>query len=121
MPDYQYFETGEREGVHIVYLASIGTDRDAVAQVGRELMEYAQQQKPQRVLISFKSVTRLMAPVIAKLLVFIRTVERHGGTVECCEGPEGFGEILGMIGRSLPFDHLDKSEAEVVDILKTSS
>jgi hypothetical protein len=118
MPDYQTFETGEREGVHIVYLAGIGADRDAVAQVGRELMDYAQSQKPQRVLINFKSVSRLMAPVVAKLLVFIKTIEKHGGSVQCCEAPEGFGEILGVIGRSLPFDHLDKSEAEVVDILK---
>ena len=120
MPDYEYFQTSEREGVHIIYLASVGNDRDAVAAVGRELLMYAQQCQPQQVVISFKSVARLMAPVVAKLLVFIKTVERNGGKVECCEGPEGFSEVLGMIGRSLPFDHIDKSEAEVIKILRAS-
>jgi hypothetical protein len=120
MADYEYFEAREREGVHVIHLAGIGNDREAVAGVGRELLMYAQQRKPQRVVISFKSVSRLMAPVVAKLLVFIKTVEQHGGKVECCEGPEGFGEVLGMIGRSLPFDHVDKSEAEVVEILRAS-
>ena len=118
MPDYQHFATQEREGVHIVYLASVDATPDVVKQVGMDLMTFAQAENPQRLLVNFKSVARLSAPIIGKLLVFIKTVKADGGVVECCEAPEGFGELLGVIGRSLPFDHLNDSEAEVVEILK---
>ena len=102
MPDYQHFATQEREGVHIVYLVSVDATPDVVKQVGVDLMAFAQAENPQRLLVNFKSVARLSAPIIGKLLVFIRTVKASGGVVECCEAPDGFGELLGVIGRSLP-------------------
>jgi hypothetical protein len=118
MADYQTFTTQQRDGVHIIHLMNLDADREIVNQVGSELTAFAQAENPRRLLVSFKSVARLSAPVVGKLLVFIKTVKAHGGCVECCEAPEGFGELLGVIGRSLPFDHLNKSEAEVVEILK---
>jgi hypothetical protein len=118
MPDYQHFTTQERDGVHIVYLTSVDATPDVVKQVGTDLMDFAQAENPQRLLVNFKSVARLSAPVIGKLLVFIRTIKAGGGVVECCEAPEGFAELLGVIGRSLPFDHVNEPEAAVVEILK---
>jgi anti-anti-sigma regulatory factor len=119
MSDYRYFQTQQREGVHIIYLTDPGSDRDAAAAAGRELVAYAEKEKPRRVLISFQSVTELSSPVVARLLHFIKTVKTNGGKVECCDASEGFRTLLGMLGRSLPFDHADKSEAEVLEILKT--
>ena len=117
MTDYRYFRTQERDGVHIIYLADVASDREAVAQVGRDLMQLAET-KPQRLLVNFQAVQQLSSAVVGKLLVLVKTVKSQGGRVECCGAPEGFHEVLGMLGRSLPFDHAAKPEAEVIEILK---
>lgn len=118
MTDYRYFETLERDGVQIIYLADVGTDRNAAAEQGRELLEFAAQSKPARLLVSFRSVRQLSSLVVGKLLVLVKSLKSQGGRVECCGAPDGFQEVLGMLGRSLPFDHADKSEADVIQILR---
>jgi anti-anti-sigma regulatory factor len=117
MTDYRYFQTQERDGVWIIYLADVGSDRDAVAQVGRDLVQLAAA-KPARLLVNFQAVQQLSSAIVGKLLVLVKTIKSQGGRVECCGAPEGFQEVLGMLGRSLPFDHADKPEAEVLEILK---
>ena len=52
------------------------------------------------------------------LLLLVKAIKAQGGRVECCGASEGFQGVLGMLGRSLPFDHADKPEAEVIEILK---
>jgi hypothetical protein len=52
------------------------------------------------------------------LLVLVKTIKAQGGRVECCGAADGFQEVLGMLGRSLPFDHADKPEADVIEILR---
>jgi anti-anti-sigma regulatory factor len=118
MANYRYFETRQRDDVHVVYLASVGADREAVTQFGQDLLEFAKAEKPQRVLISFKSVRELTAPAVGKLLLLAKTVKGQGGQVECCDATEDFRGVLGMLGRSLPFDHAHQPEAEVLGILK---
>ena len=117
MTDYRYFQTQERDGVQIIYLADMASDRDTVTQVGRELIQLAEA-KPQRLLVNFQAVQQLSSPVVGKLLVLVKTIRSQGGRVECCGATEGFRQVLGMLGRSLPFDHADKPEAEVIEILK---
>ena len=119
MTDYRYFQTQEREGVQIIYLADVGSDRDAVAQVGRDLVQFAEG-KPPRLLVNFQAVPQLSSAVVGKLLLLVRTIRTQGGRVECCGAAEGLQQVLGMVGRSLPFDHADKPEAEVIEILKQS-
>lgn len=119
MTDYRYFQTQQRDGVEIVYLEDVGTDREAVAQLGRDLVQFADT-KPQRVLVNFQAVQQLSSAVVGKLLLLVKTVKAQGGRVECCGASEGFQQVLGMLGRSLPFDHADKPEAEVIEILKQS-
>jgi len=117
MTDYRYFRTQVRDGVQIIYLADMSWDRDAVAQVGRDLSQLAEA-KPQRLLVNFQAVQQLSSAVVGKLLVLVKTIKSQGGRVECCGATEGFQQVLGMLGRSLPFDHADKPEAEVIEILK---
>jgi len=119
MTDYRYFQTQERDGVQIIYLGEVGADREAVAEVGRDLIQFAAA-KPQRLLVSFQAVQQLSSAVVGKLLLLVKTVKAQGGRVECCGASEGFQQVLGMLGRSLPFDHADKPEAEVIQILKQS-
>lgn len=118
MTDYHYFEIREQDGVQILYLSDMGSDRETVAEAGRELLRFAQHDKPARLLISFRAVRHLSSLVVGTLLVLVKTVKAQGGRVECCSAPEGFQEVLGMLGRKLPFDHADKPEADVVEILK---
>jgi anti-anti-sigma regulatory factor len=120
MTEYRYFETQERDGVQIIYLANVGSDRDAVAEAGRELLQFAEQYKPPRLLVNFQAVPQLSSLVVGKLLLLVRTIKAQGGHVECCGASEGFQGVLGMLGRSLPFDHADKPEADVIEILKKS-
>ena len=117
MTDYRYFQTQERDGVQILYLADVGSDRDAVAEVGRELVQFAES-KPQLLLVNFQAIEQLSSAMVGKLLVLVKTVKAQGGRVECCGAAEGFQQVLGMLGRSLSFDHADKPEAEVIEILK---
>lgn len=117
MTDYRYFQTQERDGVQIIYLADVGSDREAVAQVGRDLIQLAET-KPPRLLVNFQAVRQLSSAVVGKLLVMVKMIKSQGGRVECCGAPEGFQQVLGMLGRSLPFDHADQPEAEVIEILK---
>jgi anti-anti-sigma regulatory factor len=92
-----------------------------VSQLGQELTEFAKRARPQRVLISFKAVPELTAPAVGKLLLLAKAVKNDGGQLECCDATEDFREVLGMLGRSLPFDHAHQPEAEVVEILKSRS
>jgi len=119
MTDYRYFQTQQRDGVQIIYIGEVGTDREAVAQVGRDFVHVADA-KPPRVLVNFQAVQQLSSAVVGKLLLLVKTVKAQGGRVECCGASEGFQQVLGMLGRSLPFDHADKPEAEVIEILKQS-
>ena len=120
MTEYRYFETQERDGVQIIYLANVGSDRGAVAEAGRELLQFAEQNRPPRLLVNFQAVPQLSSLVVGKLLLLVRTIKAQGGHVECCGASEGFQGVLGMLGRSLPFDHADKPEADVIEILKKS-
>ena len=117
MTDYRYFRTQERDGVQIIYLTDVGSDREAVAQVGRDLIRLAAAEPP-RLLVNFQAVQQLSSAVVGKLLIMVKTIKSQGGRVECCGASEGFQQVLGMLGRSLPFDHADKPEAEVIEILK---
>ena len=118
MTVYRYFETQERDSVQIIYLADVGSDRDAVAEAGRELLHFAEQNKPPRLLVNFQAMPQLSSLVVSKLLLLVKTIKAQGGRVECCGASEGFQGVLGMLRRSLPFDHADKPEAEVIEILK---
>jgi anti-anti-sigma regulatory factor len=118
MTDYHYFEIREQDGVQILYLSDVGSDREAVAAAGRELLQFAEQNKPDRLLISFQALRQLSSLVVGTLLVLVKTIKAQGGRVECCGAPEGFQEVLRMVGRKLPFDHADKPESDVVEILK---
>lgn len=118
MTDYRYIETQERDGVQIIYLTDVGADRIAVAEQGRELLQFAEQNKPARLLVSFRAVRQLSSLVVGKLLVLVKMIKTQGGRVECCGAAEGFQEVLGMVGRSLPFDHADKPENDVIEILR---
>ncbi len=118
MTDYRYFETLERDGVQIIYLTDVGADRNAAAEQGRELLQFAEQSKPARLLVSLRGVQQLSSLVVGKLLVLVKAMKKQGGRVECCGVAEGFQEVLGMLGRSLPFDHADKPEADVIAILR---
>jgi len=117
MTDYRYFQTQHRDGVQIIYLGEVGTDRKSVTQMGRDLIQLADA-KPQRVLVNFQAVQQLSSAVVGKLLLLVKTVTSQGGRIECCGASEGFRQVLGMLGRSLPFEHADKAEAEVIEILK---
>lgn len=118
MTDYRYFETQERDGVQIIYLTDVGADRNVIAEQGRELLQFAEQSKPARLLVSFRAVQHMSALLVGKLLVLVKTIKAQGGHVECCGVSEGFQQVLGMVGRSLPFDHADKPEADVIEILR---
>jgi len=118
MTDYRFFQTLERDGVQIIYLADVGTDRNAATEQGRELIQFAERSKPARLLVSFRAVRQLSSLVVGKLLVLVKAIKSQGGRVECCGAPQGFQEVLGMLGRSLPFDHADQPEADVIEILR---
>jgi anti-anti-sigma regulatory factor len=120
MTEYRYFEIREQAGVQILYLSDAGSDREATAAAGRELLQFAQHDKPARLLLSFRHVRQLSSPFVGQLLVLVKTVQAQGGRVECCGAPDGFQEVLGMLGRKLPFDHVDKPESDVVEILLAS-
>lgn len=118
MTEYRYIEFREQDGVQILYLSDVGSDREAVAAAGRELLQYAEHDKPARLLLSFRAMRQLSSLFVGKLLVLVKTIQAQGGRVECCSAPDGFLEVLGMLGRKLPFDHADKPESDVVEILK---
>ena len=118
MTDYRYIETQERDGVQIIYLADVGADRAAVAEQGRELLQFVGQNKPARLLVNFRAMGQLSSLVVGRLLVLVKMIKAQGGRVECCGATDGFQEVLGMVGRSLPFDHADKPEADVIEILR---
>lgn len=118
MTDYRYFQIREQDGVLILCLSDLGADRDTAAEAGRELLEFAKRHQPNRLLVNFQAVQQLASPAVGKLLLLVKMVRAQGGRVECCGATEGFREVLGMLGRSLPFDHADKPEAQVLEILK---
>jgi anti-anti-sigma regulatory factor len=120
MTEYRTFELREQDGVQILYLSDVGSDREAIAAAGRELLQFARQNKPTRLLLSFRGVRQLSSLFVGQLLVLVKTTQAQGGRIECCSAPDGFQEVLGMLGRKLPFDHVDKPEADVVEILKTA-
>ena len=117
MADFEYIQAVERDGVHVLYLGDLA--REQLAPVGRELALFAEQTHPARLLISFRNVTVLSAPAVGKLLQMIRIVESGGGDVECCEARPEVQELLGVLGRSLPFEHASKSEDQVLELLKS--
>lgn len=118
MTNYRYFEIREHDGVLVLNLSDVGSDRDAANEAGRELAQFAQQRKPQRLLVNFRNNSRLSSLLVGKLLQLVRAVQAGGGRVECCNLSEDFQQVLGMLGRSLPFDYAGRTEAEVIEILK---
>ena len=118
MDSFEYIQTTELEGVHVIHLCDLGPDKDKLAQVGQELLTFASEVQPARLLINFRHVTLLSAPAVAKLLQMIKTVKAGGGHVECCEVRENLQKVLALLGRSLPFANVSKPEADVLAILK---
>lgn len=119
MADFEYIQAAERDGVHILYLCNL--DREQLAHVGQELSAFAEGVRPAQLLISFRDVSVLSAPAVAKLLQMIRMVKSRGGNVECCEARPEIQGLLGVLGRSLPFDHAKESEDQVLERMNSSS
>ena len=85
MPNYQYIEVSQQNDVTVVQVLNPTVqDRLLINELGDELIDFVEREKPQKLLIGFERVAYCSSEMIGGLIRARRRVLNGGGSLKLC-------------------------------------